>query len=289
MAKIINPVYFKSALQFNQENIQKIQDICLPLQQNFKIPHFAYLRVFNDGQYIFLANNQIFIELTAGHDLFFRTKHFSKVPRSLFKRGINRVSWPKNARDECIEMANAHGIYNGFNIVRETEGTLEGYFFGTDKELPLINDFYRSEDQILDEFIASFHKLGRDLCDPNDTTKLGGSPHLKSTYPNIEHIFEGTRLWEKEISEFRLALNSKIQNEINEIAKSHHLTPRELQCLFHLSSGKTAKEIGQTLNRSPRTVETHIDKIRLKTTCTTQKELTKWFDSKFSHLLDEGT
>lgn len=287
MVHIINPIFYKSALQFNHENSQKIQDICAPLQQCFRIKHFAYLRAFNDGRYIVLTNNHSFIKMVSGHDLHFRSKHFSKMPRSLFKKGLNKQIWPTNVRDECIEIANAHGIYNGYNVVREKKGTLEAYLFSTDKEHPLINDFYRDHFSLLEEFITYFHKLGHDLCDPSDTTKFGVSPHLKKTYPHIERIFEGTHLWEKEAGELKLLFDSRIQREIAEIAKANHLTPRELQCLLHLSDNKTIKEIGQTLNISPRTVETHIDKIRLKTACVTQNEIIRWVNRKFSPFLDE--
>jgi DNA-binding CsgD family transcriptional regulator len=95
-------------------------------------------------------------------------------------------------------------------------------------------------------------------------------------------MFEGANPWEKEALAFSLLLDSKIQNRVHEIAKKNHLTSREFDCLFHLSTGRTAKEIALALNISPRTVEAHIDKIRVKTTCVTQKEIIQWFDDKFS-------
>ncbi len=43
------------------------------------------------------------------------------------------------------------------------------------------------------------------------------------------------------------------------------LTPRELEVLRLVSAGLSAKEIGKILNIAPRTVDRHIDHIRLKT------------------------
>lgn len=281
MSQIINPEFFKNVLQYNLEKTQKINDICAPLHQYFGIAHFCYLRVFNDGRYVLITNSQCTLDLIVCNDYFFRTEHSSKRPKDLLKGKLNKQLWPDMVKDEAIETLQANEIYNGFNIIREKESTLEGYYFATDSNSSIINDFYKNSFFILEEFIDYFHKVGRDLCDFSDATKQGVSPYLKQTYPTIENIFQGAQPWKKEIMDFRLSLSAKIHNEIEEIARINHLTPRELQCLFQLSSGKSAKEIGRALNISSRTVETHIDKIRLKTTCTTQKELVEWFNDNF--------
>jgi DNA-binding CsgD family transcriptional regulator len=43
------------------------------------------------------------------------------------------------------------------------------------------------------------------------------------------------------------------------------LTPRELETLRAIALGLSAKEVAKLLNIAPRTVERHIDHIRLKT------------------------
>lgn len=51
------------------------------------------------------------------------------------------------------------------------------------------------------------------------------------------------------------------------------LTPRERDCLEYLLVGKSAKETAQVLKLSFRTVETHLENLRIKTTCRTKIEL----------------
>lgn len=51
------------------------------------------------------------------------------------------------------------------------------------------------------------------------------------------------------------------------------LTNQESLCLFYLLRGKTAREIGQILNRSHRTIEIHIDHIKKKFSCSKKSEL----------------
>jgi DNA-binding CsgD family transcriptional regulator len=56
-------------------------------------------------------------------------------------------------------------------------------------------------------------------------------------------------------------------------APNLHFTPRERECLFYLLYGKTAKAIARILNISPRTAETHIEKLKVKFGCHTKMEL----------------
>ena len=48
------------------------------------------------------------------------------------------------------------------------------------------------------------------------------------------------------------------------------LTKRESECLFYILRGKTAKEIAKILTISHKTVENHIEKIKIKFLCTTK-------------------
>lgn len=51
------------------------------------------------------------------------------------------------------------------------------------------------------------------------------------------------------------------------------LSQRELECLFFLIRGYSAKAIGQVLNISPRTVERHIDNMKMKLACNNKAQL----------------
>lgn len=72
------------------------------------------------------------------------------------------------------------------------------------------------------------------------------------------------------------------QTSLTKLEKIHYigskdcslqLTTREHECLFYILRGKTAKCISRFLGISPRTVEAHIDNIKLKLSCKTKSEL----------------
>lgn len=60
------------------------------------------------------------------------------------------------------------------------------------------------------------------------------------------------------------------------IDKMNHpqkLTKRELDCLFYLMRGKTMREIAASVFSSPRTVEKHIENIKMKFGCRSRSEI----------------
>ncbi len=55
--------------------------------------------------------------------------------------------------------------------------------------------------------------------------------------------------------------------------KPIELTAREQECLTYLIAGKSAKQTGAILNISQRTVEFHLDNVKVKVGCRTKLEL----------------
>lgn len=60
---------------------------------------------------------------------------------------------------------------------------------------------------------------------------------------------------------------------ITESIPEYNLSNRQMECLFHLLRGQSAKDISLTLNIGKRTVETHIDAIKFKLGCDTKTQL----------------
>lgn len=52
-----------------------------------------------------------------------------------------------------------------------------------------------------------------------------------------------------------------------------NLSTQEARCIFYLLKGKSAREIGEILYRSTRTIEGHLESVKQKLDCTTRSEL----------------
>lgn len=55
------------------------------------------------------------------------------------------------------------------------------------------------------------------------------------------------------------------------------LTKRETDCIYYLIRGMSAKQIGRELGLSNRTVETHLNNVKIKLNCHTRFELINKF------------
>lgn len=110
---------------------------------------------------------------------------------------------------------------------------------------------------------------------------------LKSELPmQFNNVWTVTNVWEIKMLTIKMPFydtNGKlagvigISQYINKISLSKlldfGLTKRQIECLFHLVEGKTAREIAYLLNISRRTVEHYIECIKDKLNCRTKSEL----------------
>jgi DNA-binding CsgD family transcriptional regulator len=284
MSNTVKEDFFRPALEFNNENLERISKICMPLSQCFGINHFGFVRIFNNGRYLCLTNNPIYQKIVFENDFLFRTRRFKDYAYCLAKNESS-IIWPESAQDDLIESLKAWGIKQGFNISRGNKGDfLDLYFFASGQNISLKN-LYEEGTHVLKEFITYFDKVAYDLIENPDLNKLGTSPFLKNHYPQVEDLFRPITLWEQKKQEFIHLLSAKTREEFFDLGKRHSLTSRQLECLAHFSTGKNVKEIGRALNNvSPRTVEVHLDKVRDITNCRTKSELAAWFNNKFNHL-----
>ena len=66
------------------------------------------------------------------------------------------------------------------------------------------------------------------------------------------------------------------------------LTPRELECVFYTLRGRSSKRIAKILKISPRTVEEHINNVKLKFDCGSKDELIEFaYKHNFSRFIPE--
>jgi DNA-binding CsgD family transcriptional regulator len=186
-----------------------------------------------------------------------------------------------------IDLYRENGFYNGYSIVSENEGTNESTFFVTKNDDTHIKDFYKNHSSVLDSFLDHFKSIAPDIFDLTDESKLGFSPYVNETYPKIEKIFLKSTPWERILDNFSASLESQFNDEIETIMKIHSLTKREVQCLILLSRGDTGKEVARKLNLSPRTVESHINNLRVKTNRQTKIEIIHWFKEVFKPFLND--
>jgi DNA-binding CsgD family transcriptional regulator len=277
---------YQPVLQYNQQNAERIANLCAPLKDCFGIDTFAYSRALDDGKYLLITNNLLMLEIITTNDFYYRTPHFKSMIQQFCRHETLKQYWP-GEEDDSISAFKARGsTYKGFYRTRERDGTLEAAVFAYNHSQTQLPEFFQNHNQILDDFVTHFLTLGADLCDVTDTSKLGISENMLAMYSKVDEVFVNSTPWQRRIEQFNGQMDSIIRHEMNETAKAYSITPRELECLSYFTTGMSAKEIARTIDASPRTVEQHIANIRMKTGCHTKNELAQWFKDKFKHVLN---
>lgn len=90
------------------------------------------------------------------------------------------------------------------------------------------------------------------------------------------------------IPDSKIMKNGQLTIVLEDHYRGLTILKRETQTLFYLLRGNTAKEIAQRLNISPKTVETHIQNIKLKAGCLSKNELVeKCISEGLIHIVPE--
>lgn len=104
------------------------------------------------------------------------------------------------------------------------------------------------------------------------------------TAPNTIHKLISLSNYDHDL--ISISHQNKLQYVLSDNFEKFNLSKRETTCLFYLLRGKTAKEIAEIIFISVRTVEKHIDSIRMKLHCKTRSEIIgKAIDQGFVHFV----
>ena len=233
---------------------QDVNCISEPLLTYLGISYFAFKRTFSDSSKIYLFNNPYY------YDHYFSKKYFLIGNR---EGGIESYTssydlWdylpdPNRLYNEASECFN---ISHGLTITRKEGEFCDFFFFGTNRENPLVKKIYLNRREVFDHFCDHFLDIGKKIITTATESKvtLPYKPNSK-TQEQPFHVDE----FLKDISKYKSDWTK--------------LTKRELDCAYFLIQGRSNKEIARELNISPRTVEDYITSIRYKVHCKSRSEL----------------
>jgi DNA-binding CsgD family transcriptional regulator len=251
-----NATKAKSLKEYNESILTRLQELCEPLN-TFDISNFSYAKLTKEQKFFRIGNHErytnfFFEQVLYDHPDFYRgLRHpeaFSTEKQTLF------FLWDPHGSAQKMRMS--LDMWNGISFYFITKDYIEGCAFGGTLQNTGLGDFYLNNLDILKKFFMYFKSAAKDLIDISDKNKiLDISFQDKTQNPytiNSEKIIE----FNKKIFTKRYPISSG-QNEFN-------LTLREIECLLYKSQGLTAKQIARECNISPRTVETHFNKILFK-------------------------
>lgn len=243
----------------SKKNYKKLSDFTHALKLSFGIDRFwrNFHRI--DGSYSVLGNYPPLAEVFFGQNLymghpFFRSPHFFTtgylLPELLHQREYDETQGKLKDGGDCYHVM----IY----LVKHTYGVVE-YGFASSVYRPGFEAIYLNSFQLIKRFITAFEHQFKDMIRDADERRIniaeliGNKYHEKPELPN-------TILAPHDEFQFLASLEVDQDKRTGLLS----LTESEKICLRHYLKGSTTKEIGKTLYRSARTVETHLEHAKEK-------------------------
>lgn len=254
-------------------SIKDVAAICSPLAEHFKIDFFSYQRDYVDhqksvqAQLAPLCNNVSFVEFVASYKYSEPTYYdFNNSSRYYFAHTVE----PKLVSDISKNLKFNHILCK---IERINNNEIDKFVFGTSSKDPEYINFYLNNHDLLDKFILYFReKAAKILNNAYQNPFKSNFPAKYFGNNPLNNIDAKRDIFLQEITSSKIALLNK-QGQVTKIPEM------EAKCLLLLNKGRSAKEIGNILNLSSRTVETNWSRSKIRLGCYTRKELLDLFDS----------
>lgn len=261
--------YGKYSIQFNASINQRLKELCHPLYENFGITTFACLKFLKDGKILHITNNYEWLCFYVTQNLFNNVNRYIDEINSIPENKVGYYLRSSKISNNFNNVLEKFGLWHGISVyIRYPEYT-EAWCFATSSDNHFIHNIYLNHMDVLKHFILYFKAKGYDLIDHSDEAKLLKTP-AKSFILSSETSFE--------VKLKNFYNNTKIDTIfLGDGSNLYQLSPREAECMKHLSTGKAVKEIAHLLEISPRTVESYINTVKQKVGCTMKNDLINHF------------
>ena len=255
------------------KNSNKIKLITRPLSDILGVKYFHYGKVNENGEHFFITNN------IGVNEYWWSLQEFNQNPYVVHPKHMHScVSLPKTQDSPLCQktMNYAHKelhLNHMAVFTKKNNGYYETFTFGSDISDHHIYELYMNERNLLMKYMDYFKCEAETMIhqledNPVDMLDYLGPKFYKPDFT----IISGAKKSAKR--KFLQRIGSLIQG-VGHVK----LTNRELDCLRLYFQGKTAKETGEILQLSTRTIEHYFENIKMKLCCNSKKDLYKHIDT----------
>jgi len=254
----------KGALEYNKEVAPILKEIFEPFSLSTGITFFNYNRFVPGQRYLTLSMDGNAAEGYFAND--FDNCIFFEKQITLPEHSKRSVFWDVRKDNELLDFLRGHNYWHGLTIFSRLGDTIESWNFATDRNNTEINQFYINQQTLMDQFILYFNEKASSLIYDVEEDKL-------ASYKNNRCLdfsaFDNTGY--KDLQETLMVKKYPfvVGGETIKICQG------EFDCLVALSEGLSLKSIANSLNLSPRTVESYLNNAKLKLGKHSKDELIK--------------
>jgi DNA-binding CsgD family transcriptional regulator len=250
---------------FSAQTFSDMRYICAPAAAKLGFSFFEYARVYNDNTACILYSDHAIANYVVRKEF-----HISAhVPQQI----LDTEFWfmPESSGPYSQVVKDIKCLFNVgsvANYIRRHVGFYEMYSFWREEDQNIaINKFINMKES-LELYCRDFYNQAENLILSVDKDRF---KLTETMLPN----FQGLNFYNK-IGATNLALYlDKVRYELCKLNDYIYpmLSPQELKCIYLLIEGKTAANIAELLNLSLRTVEMHLNSIKLKINCQKKSDI----------------
>ncbi len=256
------------ALFYAKDMIPKIRELSAPLFTHTMLTNFSYLRFNKDGTVLNLTSEEKWIEFRFTEKIKYKILFQDYLPNAKYNVPYVYL-WPNNTTDRLLGALHEYNIWNGCNIYIANPDHIEVFSFASSIENDGTQNFCMNNLDLLKMFI---------LCIKEQILNLPGV-NRKTNHVSTELILPAPSIDQKQsINHFDNFYTQDKPRRIH-FNEDFYLTLKEMECCAYLMRGMSIKSIAQATNLSPRTVESHINKAKLRANCSSKKILIDYIHS----------
>lgn len=261
------------ALDFNKTMAKEVEKVAKPLFMSFNLTNFGYVKIYNNGEMLRLSTDENWTKKYF-ENLFYNDINFYDLQNIHENDSQVHVIY-KEPKTKHFKALYENNIWNIFIKYERFKDFCNVWFFAADKENESILDFYINHQNVLKHFMLYFR---------DNFSELIKNPPAHSLIKTHVPLSHQTEKEERRLYDFF----SKTEIKKYYLAEDFYFSKKETECLFHLSCGKTLKEIAHVTHLSPKTIEFYINNMKRKTGCTFRSQLINLFREKGFFPYKEG-
>lgn len=220
---------------------EEVDKICKHFLISRGFSYFHFKRIYKDDSFVFLSNRPSVVKDFLKSDF---TEPFYYVPTYIRQSPI--YFWDEFLSPDILSLTREkNGLYHGITIMSRQKDFYDSTAFAMPEFHPSPSSYYLNILKDLQTFSELFPKMASSIIEK------ASHERIKISAPKQDRNRKCFFLPER-------SMRFKIGEGLDD-----YITTYEILCLQLMQDGKSYKEIGSILSMSPRTVETHL--VRLKT------------------------
>jgi DNA-binding CsgD family transcriptional regulator len=266
---------------FSITSASDVLSVTGPLFKTTRFNYFSYFKEFVDGSRALLSTDPDWTYFLYGRTYATITNFQPKLESARVendKTGNFLWEWLPNLLPSSklklqfydkMRDSQSFNINNGISIIRKVCDGHEYFNFGTSDSASYIYKFYFNHIDLLNRFVVYFKIQAESLLSGSVDHKIF-IPKGLSAVNELDSAPDDVKL-EQFLSQTQLK-----KYPVKNLQCQAYISHRQLQCLYYVSHGYSAKEIAQELDISHRTVEKHIQLLKEDFSLSTKSDLLKF-------------